>query len=738
MLRSVPAVYGMNAGILGRSLWSRQDVDKYARGARVQKNFLPKVQGPGLKRSGTRHVDTARDQSEAVRLIPFEFSIVQAYVLAFNDGYFRVYRDGGRVGTVEVAVPYTASELAGISYAQSADVIYLAHRNHPPAKISRTSDTSWTYEVIDFTWEAFQPINATDTTIYASAATGSVTLTASSSIFSSDMVGQLVQLEEVVAAKHPQWGSDRGQNDWGLAGVAFGVGSRCYYEGNVYENSAQVGNRTGFDAPIHESGSEDDRGWTWDYVNPGRGYAEITAFTSGTQVTATVIVELPDSVTSSADATTLWSFGAWNATDGYPTAVALAEDRLWWGGTLNDPHIVWGSRTASFENLQPSALETGALVLSLDADDMNAIEWMAEMDVLTIGTRNGIFTIEAIDSTKGISAGNVRRPRRATIGSAPDVRGVPVDSSLLFIQRHGRKLHESTRVDLDRWETDDLTALSDEEILTSGVAWMDFQREPHRILWVGRNDGALVAFTYDRRQNVAAWHEQPLGGSDVVVESGAVIPHPDGDQDQLWLSVARTINGSTVRYLEIMEKPRRKGDAIEDAFMVDSGITYSGAAATTIGGLSHLEGESVSVLADGESVSGLTVSSGQITLPSAASKVHIGLAYSADFQPMRLDGGTPGGSGMGREKRIPNFVVDLIETGAGIKYGTSFESADLDEMPFRDVGESMDTPPTLFDGLIELDMDDDWDFDGDLCLRHDLPLPCEIGGIFPNLLSEAT
>ncbi|TGV14887.1 hypothetical protein EN786_37025, partial [Mesorhizobium sp. M4B.F.Ca.ET.143.01.1.1] len=94
-----------------------------------------------------------------------------------------------------------------------------------------------------------------------------------------------------------------------------------------------------------------------------------------------------------------------------------------------------------------------------------------------------------------------------------------------------------------------------------------------------------------------------------AVESAVVTPGQNG-VDDIWLVVRRTIGGVTRRYIEVMQTPFEYG-ALEDAFQVDCGLSYSGAPVNVVSGLGHLNGETVDVLADGKVFRGLTVASGQ-------------------------------------------------------------------------------------------------------------------------------
>lgn len=578
MPKASPGIFAFNSGLLGKTVNARVDVDKYPRGCRTLENFIPKIQGPALKRSGTRFVDEAKDHLVAFRFMPFEFSVVQEYNIVFGDLNFRVYRDGARVATVEVVTIYPSTDIQAIQFEQSADVLYLTHPDHPPQRIDRLADDDWTIVEIDFQYPPMSPADPRGFEMFASAATGTaITVTSSDDFFTDEMVGAFFEFTEIAASKHASWTSDQNPDEWQEAN--FVDNDTCYFEENVYKatNIPSSPKTTGHDPPVHLEGSETDKQITWEFVNRSKGFGTITAV-AGDGLSATVDINtagirLPDSVVGSGNATVEWKLGAWNDHNGFPATVAFSEDRLWYAGTKVHPQTLWGSRTGDYENHERLLVPTGAIVITLNVDDLNAIEWINELDVLTLGTQGGVFTITASTLEGSLAPNDIVARRRARVGTRAGIPSIAIDSAILFVQRSGERFHELAFVEeTQRFAAPSMNTLN-EEILESGVAWSAWQREPYRVLWVGLNNGKLVAFTYERREGVTAWHAHIIGGSDVFVETGAVIPHPDGDEDQLWLGIRRTIDGATVRYIEIMEKPWRQSFAIKDAFFVDSGIS---------------------------------------------------------------------------------------------------------------------------------------------------------------------
>jgi hypothetical protein len=213
-----------------------------------------------------------------------------------------------------------------------------------------------------------------------------------------------------------------------------------------------------------------------------------------------------------------------------------------------------------------------------------------------------------------------------------------------------------------------------------------------------------------------------------VVESVATIPG-DLDEDQVWFIVKRTINGSTTRYVEYMSG-FDFGSDITNAFYVDSGLTYSGTAATSISGLNHLEGQTVSILADGAAHADKVVSSGAVALDRSVTKAHIGLSFSSKLETLRIDAGSAMGSSQGKNKRIGEVTVRLFRT-VGMKIGTS--STQLDTVPFRSTSDTMDKALSLFTGDKAVEFNGGYDDDATITIIQDLPLPMSILAIFPTL-----
>lgn len=755
MAKASPGFSNFTAGELSPRLDGRTDISKYTSGCKKLQNFLVHPHGGAVRRPGTVFVREVKDSADECRLIPFEFNVEQAYILEFGDLYFRIHKDGGTVvdgslNPIEVTTPYNSSDLSKLKFTQSGDVMYLVHPDYAPQKITRTSHTAWTITDVDLLRGPMQDPNTTSTTLTASARTGSVTITASASTFVSSDVDRLVKLHD------------------GYAQIT-GYTSATEVDATVVENAdgrtELMPSYTATTLSAHEgdpsaTGLEhNDRLQDTAANFIAQGFkvgmkVDISGFTDGNnndtnalivKVTEDTLLFAPsvdftneaagDTVTivGRLDADSEWSLGAFSSTTGYPSSVTFFEQRLVFASTTEQPQTLFFSVGGSFEDFADGTDADDALIYTLGSNQVNVIRYLQTGRVLLVGTSGGEFVVTS-SSDEPISPTNTVVRRQATYGSA-DIQPVQVANVTLFVQRAKRKLRELVfDLNTDSYQAPDMTILA-EHITASGIKEMSIQQEPDNIVWCVLENGKLVGMTYRREENVIAWHEHLIGGTFSTdnfghVESVATIPG-DLNEDVTYIIVKRTINGATKRYVEYFNT-LDFGSDVEDAFFVDSGLTYSGVAATSISGLDHLEGETVSVLANGAVHPDKTVSSGAVTLDYAVTKAHLGLAFSSTLQTMRIEAGGTEGTAQGKTKRIHEAVLRLYET-VGAKIGSS--ETELDRIPFRSSAAAMSAALPLFSGDKEVEFRGGFESDGFIVVQQDQPLPMTILGIYPRLIT---
>ncbi|OPY08257.1 MAG: hypothetical protein A4E67_01025 [Syntrophaceae bacterium PtaB.Bin038] len=728
MATANPLISSFNAGELTPLLDGRPDHAKYYSGCRKLENMIPLPHGGATERPGTYFVASTKDHNRKCRLLRFEFSTTQAYILEFGHYYIRFYKDGGQITSggvpYEVATGYAEDELFELQFAQSADTLYIAHQAHNPAQLTRTGHTSWTFGAITFTDGPYLEENTTDITLTPSGTVvgTSITLTASDNLFDADMVGGWFRL------KH---------------------------------------------------------GSTW-------GYVAVTAYISATEVTASVMSTLGDTT-----ATDVWREGAWSAYRGYPACVCFFEERLCWAGSPTKPQTIWLSSTGSFFDHTPDGTDSDdAMALTILSDRVNVIRWMVPQNYIIAGTVGAEWRIGGASSSDPITPTSVNAKRQSTYGSNT-VQGILINDVVVFVQRQGRKLRELVyNYDADVFAGRDLTLLA--EHITNGrdssdnvgIVSMDYQNEPYSLLWAVRYDGQLLCLSYERSEEIGGWSrmitQEVTGGS---FESVAVIP--GDEEDEVWVSVKRTINGVTKRYIEYF-KAFSWPDDKEDCFHVDSGLTWDGgdpAAITNItlanpvviyatntlsngdnvrltevggteelndnvytvanatgssfelsgidgsaftaytggglfqqvensfDGLSHLANMVAAVCAEGGALDEVTISSGgTVTLDDYYSKVHIGLPFTARLQPMKIEAGGVKGTSRGQTKRISHLTANFYKTLAC--------SAGPDEDNLTEIVFDQDDDP--YTGEKDIPFKGRHEVSGDILLVNDKPLPLTV------------
>jgi hypothetical protein len=794
MSKVSPMVNNFSGGEVSPKLDARVDLQKYGTSCITLENMIPLIEGGAVARPGTYYVGAVKDSTKKVRLLPFQFSTTQAYIVEAGEYYFRFYKDNAQIVTTytnwgtgtaylpgnlviqggndyrclvghtsgvfatdlaagywaacspttgevdlvyEIPSPYEEAELADLKITQSADVLYIAHRNHNIRKLSRTGHTLWT--LTNF-------ISSIDVAMTISAATQADPCVVTASL--------------------------------GTGGTFPVAGDTVYIDGIV--------------------GMTELNDWFYVVANPNSGF--------GTFELAGIDATGFGEYTSGGTATRT-QFGT---TNNCPGAIAFFEQRFMAGGTTGNPLDVYGSASSDFENFKQNVEDSSSgLQFSLLSDKVDGIRWMLGEEFLLIGTQGGIWRLGASSATEPLTMDNVIAKRQIASG-VKDMDAEMVNDAVVYVQRGGTTVRRlQWDYSYDKYISQDLTRIAKHitkgsTLATSGITDMDYQSEPFSIVWSIRADGTLLGMTYEPTENIMAWFRCVTDGD---FESVACISS-DGFEDQVWVVVSRTIGGATKRYIEYFKYHDFYG-VFEDAFYVDSGLSWSGGAAVTItnitqanpavvsaaghaftagmkvrisgvvgmteanqtvveaytvanpvagvsfqlsginstawsayasggtveqvaatvSGLSHLEGESVAVLTDLGIHGNATVASGAITLGYYANEITTGLPYTYSLQPMKIEPGSQQGSSKGKIKRIYSLMVSFYETW-GAKWGPDADN--LTSVPFG-VGVQ---PATLFTGDKETDFDMDFDTGATVYIQGQSPLPMTVLAVSPGMVVE--
>ncbi len=635
----------------------------------------------------------------------------------------------------KLPTPYQPDELAELQFAQINDLVHITHPDHAPQVMSRYGNADWTLADLDLEYPPLRDQNRTTVTITANAVTGSVTLLATGNIFNILHIGsrwvikhrrdepsEELAITAAVGTASPElfvlgaWScslvAGDGTGNWDVTAIVERSTDKSNWEtirtlsGSRQDQSGLI---TGTELEpawlrikkTTEAGTLPTNGkFKIEAVDPDHtGIVEITGYASAVQVTATVLFEL-----GGTSSTERWSEAAWSDYRGWPRSVCIHDSRLFFGGNAAQPQTVWGSVIDDFGNFLTGADDDQALIFTLN-QRANAIQWLVSQGELLIGTAGAEGPLGGRDSDKTITPSNAKAGKFTQTGSK-FIQAVAAQDAVIFVQRSGRKLHEMAfTFESDGYKANDLTLLA-EHVADTPVVGIALQKNPEPVLWAVTSGGVLLGLTYERSQTVAGWCRYVTDGA---FESVAVVGG-DGEEDEIWVTVRRTVDGNTVRYLERFQPTRWRllKDATGDAMIenqslvccVDSAVIYDGAATDTITGLDHLEGLEVAVLQDGIPMDeNPTVTGGEITLEFEATVVIVGIPFTATLEPTYFETGDPGSQSKIAWKNVNKVVVEFWKSlgcECSANGGETWE-----DFQFTEQGALMDQAQPLFSGIKE-------------------------------------
>ncbi|WP_343684003.1 hypothetical protein [Asticcacaulis sp.] len=654
----------------------------------------------------------------------------------------------------ELPLPYAEADLAGIRYVQSADVLTLTHENYPPAEIRRYGAQKWVYAPIVFGTTIAAPslVYATATpaaTSPGTPTTQSYVVTAvdksgGESIASSASTGASFTISsanwpsgeiELSGAVSGQWSTgdfvevSASANDGtyvvdvitpigtglgatteltlralggdrvSLTGSGGGVATRLGVRNNLNDDGAYNTIRWGAVAGA-------DRYYVYKSSNGLYGYVG--------QTDQTIFTD--DNIAADVSKTPPVNSNPFSGAGNYPRAVSYFEQRRTFGGTLNASQNLWLTRPGTESNLNRSVLvrDDDAISFKVAARQINAIQHIVPLQALVLLTNSAVWRVQSVNSD-ALTPTSISVKPQSFIG-ANDVQPVLASENLIYVSARGGHLREvSYSWQKTGYVTGDLSRYNPAMFDTFDITDMAVSESPYPIIWCVSTSGDLISVTYVPEESVSGLAKHDTDG---VFESVACVA--EGDEDFLYCVVRREVNGQSVRYVERMES-RLFGEQV-NAFFVDAGARYSGAPVTTLNsGLTHLEGETVSILADGAVHPQRVVTGGAITLEEPASVVAVGLPIQADIQtlPIVLE---IDGLGQGRAKNV-NRVYPRVSESSGIFAGPNFDN--LREHKQRTI-ETYGQPPQLVSDEIEIVLDGEWQEGGQICIRQSDPLPVTI------------
>jgi hypothetical protein len=773
----------LDSGEVSPRIDARTDIKRYKSGLALLVNGIVRVQGGAERRPGTRFVQETKFSAKKSYLIPFEFSDVQAYMLEFGDLYVRFYANNGIVldttnfvvngtfntdiaswtnkstGTGSIAWDAAtrmnlAGGASGVGWAEQNVTITQANVRHRvlvsvfggPITVQVGSATGLSDYLAPTVLQPgvaqqllFTPTGTACFLQFKNAANATYQIDDAQLLrYAYEIVSPYTEADlasltytqsaDTLFLDHPNYPPKKlvrsGATSWAFSDLALIDGP--YLEENtdttktLTPSVSAVGASGTMTAVGHTPFQAGHVGSFWRLkvgANP-YGYVLVTGFTSSTVVNITVKTLL-----GGTSATSIWQEGAWSAVRGYPRVVTLLEDRLWHGANTTKPQTFWASKTSDYVNHTPGATATDPINATISSNKVNVIRAFMPTDTLLVFTLGDEFAVASV-GTGTIQPASIQVKVQTGHGHAPvSIPPVKIGNVVLFTQRSQRRVRK-LEFDFNRnaYVSRDLSLLAEHLFRNYNITGMAFQREADQILWVVRADGALLGLTYDEIEDVVGWHRHFTDGS---FERVGVIPHPNGDRDQVWTIVQRTINGATKRYVEVFEEEL----GYYQTFESDSSLQYVGTPISAVSGLSHLVGKTVVIAGDGAVHPPQVVDvNGTVSLEKAAAVIEVGLPYTTTIQSLRPDIPTGDGSSQARKRKWASLEIRVIDTLGG--------TLNDEVLSYRSSADLMGQAVPLFSGLVGKDGETGWDKDGFITFVQDQPLPAEVLGFYGVLSVE--
>jgi hypothetical protein len=655
-------------------------------------------------------------------------------------------------GTMTLPTPWETADLRNIRYDQSGDIVYLANENYQQRKIERRDTRSWS--VVKY-FSDRGPVTTSRTasvSLKPAATRGGTTLTANRAFFLSDHDGAIFKLNSNEGQIVKQTFATAGEGDYislppslsasvddvSHSHAASGSASGTHYRQWSFESSdigwADIASATGTASNSVLSNQQSEswrrfriKNWvsgtyTLEYKTDhggGFGIGRVTSISSSTVANVETVKAF-----LATTSTQLWQEGEWSDHRGWPSAVAFFDGRLWWGGRDK----IWGSVSDDFENYdEETEGDSGPILRDIATGAVNQVRWLLPLTRLIIGTEGSEVVAKASSLDEPLTPTEFTLRDASTQGSA-SVSPVKADGVGYFVQRSGKRVYGLELKDFDH-VANDLTRLND-DIGSTGLVELAVQRQPDTRVWCVREDGQCAVLLHEPKEDVLGWVRVLTGAtlaSDGYIESVCVLP--GDEEDEVYWSVKRNVNGNVVRYVEKLAMESEALGDVGSHFMGDSYKVITGPVSIATG-IDHLLSEQV--IAWGTSATGgttgpigtvHTVTDGHFPLGKSYSNVVVGLKYDWRYKSAKLAYGAQGGTALLQPKKVSN--VGLLAENLlidSVQYGKDFTT--MYPLPRSKDGADVatNTLMTVHDERA-FPFSGNWDTDSRVCLKGSAPYP---------------
>lgn len=599
--------------------------------------------------------------------------------------------------------PYAAADAAEVRYAQDADYLYMVHRDYPPFRLRRLGHANWVGENITFAPGIDRPFSTTvSRPVSAPSGVDPVFTSNAHGLSVGDVVvlqdaggssysGRVFVVRQVVDANQVklrlfEFGLPDTSGSAALSSTAtlrVNAAGIIPGAGNYNENAVVESYKVAAATPAGEEGPASPtvtafidltyRGnrvvVTWEpmpgakryvvYRESGGAYGYIGA-TENTYFVDDNIA--PDTSQGPQEPRNPFD-GAGN----YPGVVAFHEQRLFMGGTKNDPQLVEGSQTANPLNFNVSypPRDSDSLTFRPKHKQINAIRALVSSTALMVLTSGGEWALSGGGNEQQPLSPNNLFLRPVSYWGSADIEPALIGDVLILLQRGG-KIARDYR--LGGESPSDLTIMAADLLRDATIADWAYSQTPYSVLWVVLTNGDLLSMTYNAEHDIWGWTRHQIGGGGKVLQVATLL---EGAEDVLYLVVERTRDGGgryvvTERLTGRWDNEETRGEYLDGVRT----ITFQNPTNTATGLLS-LAGETVTALIDGNVYHGVAVDKyGNASIGErVGSHWVVGLPYTAAVETLPVESESrDAGSSVGALRRATKVSL-LVERTRGVWAG---------------------------------------------------------------------
>ncbi len=714
-----------SVGELDPLLRARTDLSQYQNALEEATNVIIQPQGGLKRRDGLKFIYNFGTGFTAFKLIPFEFSVTDSFLLVLVVGRIYVFKAGvlqaninGTGNDYIAASDITAAMLDEITYTQAVDTLILCHEDLQTKRLVRNTDTNWTLENLPLTNVPQYPyalsIHSPNFTITPSAVSGNITITASS-VTTDTGTAQAGGASTITLKSSSAYSSDDAPNGMSVT-LTSGTGSGQSRFIDDYVGSTKVAtiyppwttapdNTTGYKVEAFSAASVNE----FAQVDTTFGRARYVEFVSATVMKA--VTEVPFFDTSGVVAGNWKSEhgyeDVWSNARGWAKSATFHEGRLYFGGSKSRPNTIWGSRAIDFFNFDPgTGLDDEGVEATINTNQLNSIVAVIAGADLRIFTTGGEFVVIQSEDSPVTPVNFLIRPQ-TRLGAKPGVPIEDINGASVFVQRQGKAINAfQFGSNTKSYQVQQISVLSSHliknpvDLATRRSTSTD---EADRLFIVNGDDGSMSVYSILVGQEVIAPSQFTTDGNFIAVAT---------EISDTFCIVKRTVNSQVRYYLEKFDKD----------VTLDSAKTGGAASSTT---MDHLQGATVEIVRDGVVEPTQTVPASPFTITfagAASSSFQVGLEYTVQAKTMPTEPVLGSGSVQGVKKRIVQVDALLNETKDLVINGK--------QISFRNFGVSvLDTPIQAFTGLKTAHGILGYSATGQITLTQNVPLPMTVLGL---------